>query len=646
MIIQASIQEVIQRANIVEIVSQFVRLKQRGSNYIGNCPFHNEKTPSFNVNPSKGIFKCFGCGKSGDVISFVEEYEKLTFYETIKWLANYYQIELQETQAAETYKQQQHIEESLRIINDFAAKYFENVLWNEEEGQLVGLSYFRERGFSDHTIKQFQLGYSFEQWDNFLVHAKAQGFSQEILKKAGLIRIRDNGQIYDTYRGRVVFPIFSPTGKVLGFGARILKTDGKQPKYINTQESEIYIKNKVLYGLYQSRQSINREDECLLVEGYTDVISLFQAGVTNVVASSGTSLTEGQLKLISNLTKNITIIYDGDAAGIKAALRGLDKALSESFNVKLVLLPEGEDPDSYVQKIGEKQFKAYILENKQDIISFRLEVGMKEVGNDPIKKSQFVNDIAETLSKINKLEGFALRSHYIKESAQKLGVDEQGLINLVNKFIREDIRQNQRQQEREAQETPIDTTTATQEEENSMGIDPIILPAATNLIEWSLLRNLIEYGNKPYKDEGTIAQKIFETIDVDIIEDSFANELFTITHQHFNTQGAVPPISFYVNNENKIIREKVATLINDEYTPSNGWKEIVKIEVPFGEDIYESDLESILAYFELKIVRHSIAENLLLMQKENDPAQQLHQIMVHQKLKEQEKNLQRFVILK
>lgn len=660
MIHPASIQEVINRADIVDIVSQFVRLKKRGTNYIGNCPFHNEKTPSFNVNPAKGIYKCFGCGKGGDVVSFVEEYEKFTFFETIRWLANYYKIELQETEVSEEYKQQQHIEESLRIVNDYAAKYFEDVLWKEEEGKLIGLSYFHERGFTEQTIRKFKLGYSKEGWDNFYTKAMSMGYNQEILDRAGLIKKRDNGQLYDTYRGRVIFPIFSPTGKVLGFGARILKTDGKQPKYINTQENEIYIKNKVLYGLFQSRTTIAKEDECLLVEGYTDVISLHQAGVTNVVASSGTALTEGQLKLISNLTKNLTIIYDGDAAGIKAALRGLDKALGESFNVKLVLLPDGEDPDSYIKRIGEKEFRAYILENKQDIISFRLEIGLKDVGDDPIKKSQLVNDIAETISKINKMEDFALRSFYIQSSAQKLGVDEQGLINLVNKYIREQVKNSQKQSPAGAVAPVPDASQDPLElqvpeffyDENGM---PVEIPASARIqqptdidspIDWALMRILIEYGNEPYKDEGTVASMIFDTMDDELIEHPLAKQIYHLTQTYYEANKAIPPISFFVNNQDKTIRTKIALLLNDEFTPSEGWKTVVKIEVPFGADIYEHELDSILMYFELKLVRSSMAVNLKKMEKEKDMDALMKMMMVHQRLKIQEKELEKFVILK
>jgi DNA primase len=658
MISPASIQQVIQRSDIVEVIGQFIRLKKRGINYIGNCPFHNEKTPSFNVNPSKGIFKCFGCGKGGDVVSFVEEYEKFTFYETIRWLANFYQIELEESEVSETYKQQAQIEESLRIVNDFAAKYFESILWNHDMGQIIGLSYFKEREFSDLTIRNFRLGYSLDEWDAFYAHAIAQGYTKEILEKAGLVKLRDNGQLYDTYRGRVIFPIQSPTGKVLGFGARILKTDGKQPKYINTQENEVYIKNKVLYGLFQSRQSISKLDECLLVEGYTDVISLHQAGVTNVVASSGTSLTEGQLKLISNLTKNLTIIYDGDAAGIKAALRGLDKALSESFNVQLVLLPEGEDPDSYIKKIGEKNFRAFILEHKQDIISFKLNVGLKEVGNDPVKKSQLVNDIAETISKINKLEDFALRSYFTQSSAQKLGVDEQGLINLVNKFIRDQVKNQQRQHDiattKNNNNSKDDISDVPEFYYDEFGA-PIVIEKASppeiidqkkHPIDWALLRILIEFGSKAYKNEGSVATTIFNTIDEELIEDKLAHEIFMMAFTEMEHSGKMPPLSFFVNHPNKVIREQVAILLNEEYVPSSGWKDIVRIEVPYGEAIYENELDSIFTYFELKLIRRTIAENLKLMEHEKNDDKLMHCMMVHQQLKAQEKELQKFVILK
>lgn len=666
MITQASVQKVIQRADIVEIISQFMKLKKRGINYIGNCPFHNEKTPSFNVSPNKGIFKCFGCGKGGDVVSFVEEYEKLTFTETVQWLANYYQIELEETAVSEDAKASQRVEESLRIINDYAANYFQHTLLNDNEGQLIGLSYFKERGFTPETISKFKLGYSLEQWESFAGKAIKDGYHPDLLQKAGLIKIKDNGQYYDSYRGRVIFPIFSPVGKVLGFGARILKKNDKAPKYVNTPENELYVKNKVLYGLYQSRQSISQLNECLLVEGYTDVISLHQAGVTNVVASSGTSLTEGQLKLIRNLTRNLTIIYDGDAAGIKAALRGLDMALADRFNVKLVLLPDGEDPDSFVQRLGAERFKEFLEANKQDVIKFRLEIGLKDVGEDPIKKSQLVNEIAETISKINKIEDFALQEHYIRLASSMLKVEEDGLINLVNKYIHDANKQAIRQAERKEQNKNLPSSGAIGyedlppdfEEQMYLGVptampdgsmstqQPKALPVTSHPLEWHMIRLLIEYGNEPFSETETVAQTIFNTIDLSLLKDSTCIQLYEDMLNYYDQHQAMAPVSRYVNHQSNEIKSKIADVLNDEHVPSNGWTDVVKIEVPFGKDVYVEDVNSLLMYFELKMVRKLINDNLAIMQHEKDMDKQMRCMKVHQQLKLKEKELELFVIIK
>jgi DNA primase len=648
MISPESIQQVISRSDIVDVVGQFVKLRKRGVNYIGNCPFHNEKTPSFNVNPSKGIFKCFGCGKGGDVVSFVEEYEKFSFVEAIRWLANYYQIALEETEVPETYKVQQQVEESLRIVNDFATTYFEDILWNNEEGQLIGGSYFKERGFRQNIIEQFKLGYCLDSWDAFVKVAQAKGYNIELLEKAGLVKTKE-GRTYDNYKGRVIFPIFSPTGKVLGFGARILKKNDHAPKYVNTPENELYVKNKVLYGLYQSRQSISQHNECYLVEGYTDVISLHQAGITNVVSSSGTSLTEGQLKLISNLTKNLTILYDGDEAGIKAALRGLDMALAESFNVKLVLLPQGEDPDSYVQKSGAEAFKSYVEQHKRDVIGFRLEVGLKEAGNDPVKKSHLVNEIAETISKIDKAEDFSLQGHYIKESATQLQIDEAGLITLVNKFIRERAQQDKRQQERhsERQNQEQDEIEATMAWQAYVDEGATTAPASRSkhLDEWQLIKLLLEYGNKPY-EATTVAQFIFETIDIDLFEDAWTKQIAIEYYQYWSQHHTGLPLHHFTSHADKIVKQKVVDAIQINYLPSQNWVDKHKIEVLQGEDIYIEEINSTMAYFELKLIRKMLEENMANLKQEQD----LHKIMIlqktHQQLKNREKELMAIVIVK
>ncbi|HYK55451.1 MAG TPA: DNA primase, partial [Flavisolibacter sp.] len=335
MITQNTIQQILSRIDIIEVVGSFVKLKRRGANYLGNCPFHHEKTPSFTVSPSKEIFKCFGCGKSGNTISFLMEHEKLSYVEALKWLANRYNVEVEETEASPEKKLIQQTSESLFIINQFAQQFYAKQLFETEDGQNIGLAYLKERGFTEETIKKFGLGYAPDKRDAFSKEALSQQFNAELLQKAGLL-VERQGQLVDNYHDRIVFPIHNNSGKVIGFGARLIKSNDKAPKYINTPENELYVKSKILYGTYFARHAIDKADECLLVEGYTDVTSLHQAGIENVVASGGTSLTQDQLRLIKKYTKNLTIIYDGDAAGVKAAMRGLDMALEESLNVKLV----------------------------------------------------------------------------------------------------------------------------------------------------------------------------------------------------------------------------------------------------------------------------------------------------------------------
>src|SRR5215467_4219493 len=434
MISQNTIQEILSRIDIIDIVGGFVKLKKRGANYLGLCPFHNEKTPSFTVSPSKEIYKCFGCGRSGNAISFLMEHEKYSYVEALKWLANKYGIEIEETYTTDEQRQQMQAADSLYIINSFAQQFFSKMLFETEEGQDIGLSYLKEKGFREDSTKKFQLGYSPEQRNAFAKEAIAKQFNTELLLKTGLV-VNRNEQLTDNYRGRVIFPVHNHSGKVLGFGARILKSNDKGPKYINTPENEIYSKSKILYGSYFARQAIDKADECLLVEGYTDVISLHQAGIENVVASGGTSLTTEQLRLVKKYTNNLTIVYDGDAAGIKAALRGLDMALEEGLNVRLVLIPDNEDPDSYVNKVGPTVFREFVQKNKRDFILFQLDVALKDAGADTNKKAEVVNQIAETISRINKAEDFTKQQDYIKQCSEILKIDEGGLHALVNKFI-------------------------------------------------------------------------------------------------------------------------------------------------------------------------------------------------------------------
>ncbi|MDP4129449.1 MAG: DNA primase, partial [Bacteroidota bacterium] len=438
MISPQTIQQILSRIDITEIIGGFVKLKKRGANYLGLCPFHNEKSPSFTVSPAKEIFKCFGCGRSGNSISFLMEHEKYSYVEALKWLASKYNVEIEETESSPEVKLQQQTADSLYILNGFAQQFFTGVLLQDEEGQNIGYSYLKERGFRGDIIQKFQLGYNPAAADAFASAAMAAQYNPEIVQKSGLVVWRD-GKPFDNYRGRIIFPIHNQSGKIAGFGARIIRNNDRAPKYINTPENEIYVKSRILYGSYFARQAIDKLDECLLVEGYTDVISLHQAGIENVVASGGTSLTPDQLRLIKKYTSNLTILYDGDAAGIKAAHRGMDLAFEESLQVKLVLIPNQEDPDSYVRKHGAAAFLQLISENKKDFILFQLETSLTAAADDSNRKAQLVNQIAETISRINKAEDFTRQQDYIRRSSELLKIDENGLNTLVNKFIRERV---------------------------------------------------------------------------------------------------------------------------------------------------------------------------------------------------------------
>src|SRR5271154_784061 len=430
MITKPTIDRIMEATDIVEVIGEFVQLKKRGANYVGLSPFANERTPSFTVSPAKGIFKDFSSGKGGSAVTFLMELEKFTYPEALKWLAKKYGIEVEETVEASENKEEEHRRESLMIVSAYAAKFFHESL-ETDEGKSIGLSYFKERGFNNDTIKKFELGYSPDQWEAFTGAALKDGYQEEFLVESGLSVKRDNGSLYDRYRGRVMFPIHGFTGRVIAFGGRTLKTDKNVPKYVNSPESEIYHKSNVLYGLYFAKKAIRDEDNCYLVEGYADVLSVHQAGIENVVASSGTSLTIEQIRLIGRFTKNITILYDGDAAGIKASLRGLDMILEEGLNVKVVLFPDGHDPDSYVRSVGTNAFKTHIDKNRKDFILYKTDILLKEAGNDPIKKAEVIREIVESIAKI---PDSIKASVFIKECSYQLQIDERALLSELNKM--------------------------------------------------------------------------------------------------------------------------------------------------------------------------------------------------------------------
>lgn len=677
MISQNTIQQILNRIDILDVVGAFVKLKRRGSNYLGLCPFHNEKTPSFTVSPSKELYKCFGCGRSGNAISFVMEHEKYSYPEALRWLAGKYGIEIEETFQSDEQRQQMLAADSLYIINQFAQQFFSRMLFESEEGQDIGLAYFKERGFREDIIRKFQLGYSPEQRDAMAKEALARQFNPDLLVRSGLL-VNRNDQLQDNYRGRVIFPVHNHSGKVLGFGARILKTSEKAPKYINTPENEIYIKSKILYGSYFARQAIDKSDECLLVEGYTDVISLHQAGIENVVASGGTSLTPDQLRLIRKYTNNLTIIYDGDAAGVKAALRGLDLALEEGLNVKLVLIPDNDDPDSYLNKVGSLAFREFIERSRKDVILFQLEVALKDAGNDSVKKSEVVNRIAETISRINKAEDFTRQQDYIRQCAEILRIDEAGMHSLVNKFIRDRITAQERKQAGEELRNIEENTRKA--EAGDFDDATFNLLFRDELQEKEVARMLLEHGTKKWDDERRVADFIFgEMGDDSLLDNNDVIRLMQVFRDRMLENPGMINSNFFVYHEDPRISSFAVSLLNFPYEESDHWRKEFSQSTGYSlnlfnqsyedfmltisknnddrlmqflkmdEDRTNEAVESAVSYLKLKKIKRMLLENQLDMEKEHSPEEYNILRQTHEHLKEMEMALARrigMVILK
>ena len=559
-------EQILQAAHIEEVVGEFVTLKKRGSNLWGNCPFHNEKTPSFSVNPARNIFKCFGCGKAGDSAKFLMEHEHFTYPEALRYLAKKYNIKIEEKQQTPEEIMQQSIREKMFNINEFADKYFVDTLWNTDEGKAIGLEYFRERGYFDPIIQKFHLGYNPAKWDAFTEHAKKNGYSEELLEQIGL-SIKGNNGLYDRYHGRVMFPIHSLTGRVIGFGGRILVNDKKSPKYQNSPESEIYDKKQTLYGIYFAKNAIARQDECILVEGYFDVLRMHQIGIENVVASSGTSLTMEQIRLVKRYTKNITMLYDGDAAGIHAALRGTDMILSEGMNVRVVVLPPEHDPDSFGKEFSVEFVSNYLKENAKDFIRFKTELLLKDAENDPIKRGQVIRDIVETISVI---PDSIFRITYVKECSRLLDMPEQTLTNELNKILRAKLKKNLGIEDNVVPEP--DTTTLKQEETVEDQ-----LPAGYYQ-ERELVRLLLMFGKEMIVDERLDEQgeKVYEQFSVaqliidDLKMDGFVftnvvnKKIFDIFDKALD-DGYIPDDQVFTSNEDETIAQLAADLLFSPY---------------------------------------------------------------------------------
>lgn len=590
MIPKETVDLIIDSSRIDEVVGEFVALKKRGASMIGLCPFHNEKTPSFNVSPARGIYKCFGCGKGGNSVNFVMEHEHLSYPEALRWLAKKYNIEIHEEKKTDEQQQRDNERESLFLVSGFAQKHYSKNLHETEEGKAVGLSYFRERGFRQDIIEKFQLGYSPETWRDLTDAALAAGYKIEYLVKAGLtIQNEENKDKYfDRFHGRVIFPIHNASGRVIGFGGRTLKTDKKVAKYINSPETEIYHKSNVLYGLYFAKKQIIQDDVCYLVEGYTDVTSMHQAGIENVVASSGTSLTVEQIRLIRRYTNNITILYDGDPAGIKASFRGIDLILEEGMNVRVLLFPDNDDPDSYSKKVSNEEFKSFIKENTKDFIAFKTELLFADTQNDPIKKAGLIHDIVNSIALI---PDAITRSVYVKDCSRILDIEEQTLLNELNK---------QRRKNHDKKATAV-TKTETSGGEESFIPDSTAKPSEQPLVEQKtrteyqereIIRLLLNYGTSPVPmkgqdEEGNVEEIEGTLADFLVIESEheqypFETEVYRrimeeyIKHHH---EGVALDYNYFIHHPEKTLSEVAVDFVSIPYQLSNWDKHFIYVTV-------------------------------------------------------------------
>lgn len=579
MIPQSTIMSILDAVRIEEVVSDFVSLKRRGANLLGVCPFHKEKTPSFIVSPAKGIFKCFGCGKAGDSVRFIMEHEHYSYPEALRYLANKYGIIIEEKELSPEELMAQNEREKMFNINTFAQQYFSDTMKNNEEGQAVGMTYFRERGFRDAIIDKFQLGYCLNQRDAFVQHALKNGYSKNLLLSIGLASGNEE-RMYDKYQGRVIFPIHNLTGKVIGFGARILSGDKTKAKYLNSPESEIYNKSQTLYGIYFAKNEISRLDECILVEGYADVLSMHQAGIENTVASSGTSLTIEQIRLIGRYTKNVTILYDGDSAGIHAALRAIDLILEEGLNPRVVLLPPDEDPDSFVQNRPIEEVRAYIEKTAKDGISFKTQLLLKDVVNDPIKRAQVVKDVVSTISLI---PDTIYRATYIKECSRLMDMSEQALMNELNKLLRAKIRKSDPDQGN--QNVIVEEIKAEPQNLNAESV-PIGFYQEQELVKLLLMYGDTEVdidgfdeNNNPIIYKVSVASLIVDDLKNDdlLFKDATHRIIFDIFDKALDEE-QLPKDQYFVSHENPKISELAATLLSSPYKLDDWNRKEIKVK--------------------------------------------------------------------
>jgi DNA primase len=642
MIPKETVAKILETAEIVDVVSDFISLKKRGANYLGLCPFHNEKGPSFTVSPAKGIYKCFGCGKSGAPVNFIMEHEGLTYPEALRFLAKKYSIKIEEVEQTADQIKEQNAKESMMLLSTYAQQQFTKNLWEDEEGKRIGLSYFKERGFSKQTIERFQLGYSLENRKAFSDKALADGYLMEYLVKTGLT-IENEGRYFDRFSGRVIFPIHNISGRAIAFGGRILTNDKKLAKYLNSPESEIYHKSNVLYGLFQAKKTIVEKNNCYLVEGYTDVVSLSQAGVENVVASAGTSLTVEQIRLIRRFTPNVTIMYDGDSAGIKASFRGINLILTEGLNVKVLLFPDGEDPDSFAKKHTQEDLLAFMEGNTTDFISFKTKLLLDETKNDPIGKAQLIHDIVESISLIP--DGIA-RSLYIKECSRLMTVDEQLLINELNKSLRKQRSKTGNEAGTSEEYHPEIITLPTEQPESIVQNAELDVSAQ----EDEVIRLLLLHGEKmvtyEFNDEEGVKSKfeihvsslIFKLLEhEDITFENYINQnIFTFISENLK-QSILTNIQNFIASEDEKIRSTVIAIVDDKnYLIDPNWKTKYKVN-PVEKDsnlvlLIERAIIRLKQKHLLKLI-HKVEEDLKLAVTEEEYTNLLTEKIVLQEIR-------------
>lgn len=593
MIKREDIEKIINAARIEEVVGNFVELRKRGVNYIGLCPFHNEKTPSFNVNPAKGIFKCFGCGEGGDSVAFLMKHEHYTYPEALRWLANKYGIQIEEQVLTQEEIAQQSERDRIYQINDFAQKYFQEILFTDAEGKSIGLSYLKERELEEETIKRWGIGYCKETGDDFSKKALEKGFTKEELVNAGVSLVNSNdGSLYDRFRGRVCFPIYNIGGRVLGFSARTLRTDKVKAKYVNSPESLIYSKGKVLFGLHLAKNEIVKQDECFLVEGNMDVVMMSQNTVTNVVATSGTALTEDQIRLIKRYTKNVTLLYDGDSAGIKATFKAVNLLLEQGLHVKTLLFPNNEDPDSFARKHTQDEFKNFIKNNAENFILYKTNLLLSDAQDDPIKRADLTRNIVETIALVPDL---LERDAYLQQCSKLLNVKEEILGSelakiLKNKSLKTNFKQENTEQEVQENETVVEKPIDVKEIEKEY------------IVERAIISLLFNYGNRITTQEIFNSEGIKEKKDLyvanfvvcDIISDDIAfkhklfNEIFTIYSDFIYNKESIPELSLFTSNQNQEISKLATDLVMNKYSISPKWEEN-EIKVPQPDDIETID---------------------------------------------------------